>query len=617
MELSSQILSDIIVHMKYAKFLPKLGRRETWEELVTRNKEMHIRKFPFLKEEIEQVYKTVYGRKALPSMRSLQFGGKSIEIAPNRSYNCAYAPIDHIDVFSEIMFMLLGGVGFGYSVQTHHIEQLPAIRGVLKRKRRFLIGDSIEGWADAIKVLMYAYFKGKSDPEFDYSDIRAKGAQLVTSGGKAPGPQPLKDCIHNIRKILDEKESDTQLTSLEAHDIICHIADAVLSGGIRRAALIALFSVDDESMLTAKSGNWFDLYPHRQRANNSVVILRHKIKKAKFQELWDRIKASNAGEPGIYFTHDKDWGTNPCCEIGLRRNQLCNLTETDVSDVNTQEELENRVRAATFIGTLQASYTDFHYLRDVWKRNTEKDALIGVSQTGIGANKLKDLDLVAAAKVVIEENKRVAALIGINPAARLTTVKPSGTASLVLGTSSGIHPWHSPYYMRRLRVMKNEAIYLYLNRHFPIFVEDDYHAPSTSAVISIPQKAPDGSVFRDEPVQEFLERVSRWNTEWVRTGHIRGQNAHNVSATVTVKEDEWDLVRDWMWKNKGNFNGLSVLPYDGTVYKQLPFEECTKEEYEEKIQHLKAIRLEDILEQEDYTDLAGELACAGGSCEIF
>ena len=616
MEISNQILSDITTYMKYAKYLPNEFRRETWEETVTRNKEMHQETYPDLKEEIEEAYKYVYDKKVLPSMRSLQFGGKPIQISPNRVYNCAYAPIDHPDVFGEIMFLLLGGTGVGYSVQNHHIEDLPILRGPLDRKRRFLIGDSIEGWADAIKVLMHSYFYGKSQPVFDFSDIRPKGALLVTSGGKAPGPQPLKDCIHNVRSILESKKVGSKLTSLEAHDIVCHIADAVLAGGIRRAALISLFSIDDESMLTSKFGNWWESNPQRGRANNSALVLRHKITKDKFLKVWDKVEKSGSGEPGVIFSNDKDWGTNPCAEIALRPYQFCNLTELNASTVESQEDLNERARVGAFIGTLQAGYTDFHYLRDVWRRTTEKDALIGVGMTGIASNKCADLNLTEAAEIVKEENKRIAGLLGINAAARTTTVKPSGTSSLVLGVSSGIHGWHNDYYIRRIRVGKNEAIYTYLAQNHPELVEDEFFRPTEQAVIQVPQKAPEGAIYRTESAIKFLERVKRWNTEWVHPGHIDGQNTHNVSATVSVKEDEWEMVGEWMWENRNTFNGLSVLPYFGGSYQQAPFEDTTKEVYEEMFESLKGIDLTKVVEMTDDTDLAGELACIGASCEV-
>ena len=618
MNISNKILSDITVYMKYAKFIPELNRRETWDELVTRNKQMHIKRYPELKDEIEEVYQLVYDKKILPSMRSLQFGGKPIEISPNRVYNCAYLPIDHIDSFSEIMFLLLGGTGVGYSVQNHHVAKLPPVnKPYPKRKRRFLIGDSIEGWADAIKVLMKSYLNGKSSRiEFDFSDIRPKGAQLVTSGGKAPGPQPLKECILKITGILESKEDGDELTTLETHDIVCHIADAVLAGGIRRAALISLFSANDDAMIGCKSGHWWEEAPQRGRANNSAVLMRHRVTKEFFMDLWKRVELSGAGEPGIYLNNDKDWGTNPCCEIALRPYQFCNLCEINASDIESQEDLNERVKAATFIGTLQAGYTDFHYLRDVWRETTEKDALIGVSMTGIGSGTVLGYDLRKAALLVKRENTRVAKLIGINPAARCTTVKPAGTTSLALGTSSGIHAWHNDYYIRRVRVGKNESMYKYLVNNHPELIEDEYFRPHDTAVISIPQKAPEGAILRTESPFQLLERIKKIATEWVSPGHRSGSNTHNVSATVSLKTEEWETAGEWMWDNREHYNGLSVLPYDGGTYTQAPFEDIDVDKYDELMKTLTDVDLTKIIETDDETDLAGELACAGGACEI-
>ena len=619
MELSNKILSDITVYMKYAKFVPELNRRETWAELVDRNKAMHVKKYPTLTDQIEEAYKLVYEKKILPSMRSLQFGGKPIEISPNRVYNCAYLPIDSIDCFHEIMFLLLGGTGVGYSVQQHHVAKLPIVnKPYAKRTRRFLIGDSIEGWADAIKVLMKSYMgdKRSSSVQFDFSDIRPKGAQLVTSGGKAPGPQPLKECILKIKGIFDGKEDDIPLTTLEAHDIVCHIADAVLAGGIRRAALISLFSAEDNEMIGAKAGNWWETDPQRGRSNNSAVLMRHKVTQEFFMDLWKRVELSGSGEPGIYLNNDKDWGTNPCCEIALRPFQFCNLCEVNASDLESQEDFNNRVKHASFIGTLQAGYTDFHYLRDVWRETTEKDALIGVSMTGIGSAAVLQLDMKAAASIVKRENTKTAKLIGINPAARCTTVKPAGTTSLALGTSSGIHAWHNDYYTRRIRVGKNESMYKYLSTKHPELVEDEFFRPHDTAVISIPQKAPKGSILRDESPFDLLERIKKVATEWVKPGHRKGSNTHNVSATVSLKQDEWDAAGKWMWENRDHYNGLSVLPYDGGTYTQAPFEDISKVNYDMAMTHLKDIDLSNIVEVEDDTDLSGELACAGGACEI-
>ena len=617
MLLPNKILSDITVYMKYARYLPNKKRRETWKELVTRNKKMHIKKYPDLKNEIEENYEYVYEKKVLPSMRSMQFGGKPIEVAPNRIYNCAFLPIDHIDAFSECMFLLLGGTGVGFSVQGHHIEKLPEIRRPnFKRTRRYLVGDSIEGWSDSIKILIRSYFKGGSKIRFDFSDIRPKGSGLVTSGGKAPGPQPLKECLLKVEGVLCEKEDGDKLESIEVHDIICHIADAVLAGGIRRAALISLFSANDKEMLAAKSGSWWETNPQRGRANNSVVLMRHLITKDFFDEIWERIKESGSGEPGFYFTNDKDWGTNPCCEIALRPYQFCNLSEINVSNVETQEEYEARAKVASFIATLQAGYTDFHYLRDIWKRTTEKDALIGVSMTGIASGRVLDLDMKAAANVVKEENKRVAKLIGVKQAARTTCVKPAGTTSLTLGTSSGVHAWHNEHYIRRLRVGKNESIYLYLYMNHPELVEDEYFRPHDTAIIGVPQKAPEGAITRQESALQLLKRLREVTSQWVKFGHRSGQNTHNVSATVSIRDSEWTDVGEWMWENRVFYNGLSVLPVDGGTYKQAPFEDCSPEKYQVLVEALENVDLTKIVELDDDTNLSGELACSGGSCEI-
>lgn len=617
MDISQKILSDVTVFMKYAKYRSDLNRRETWHELVDRNKEMHQKKYPALKEEIESVYKYVYDKKVLPSMRSMQFAGKPIEVNPARIYNCAYLPIDDVRAFGEVMFLLLGGTGVGYSVQFDHVEKLPEIRKPNpKRKKRFLIGDSIEGWADAVKVLMKSYFSGTSTVDFDYSDIRPKGATLVTAGGKAPGPAPLKECLTKLEGMLSAKSDGDKLSTIEVHDMVCHIADAVLAGGIRRAALISLFSADDDEMISAKTGAWWENNPQRGRANNSAVLLRSTAEKEEFLDLWKRIEASGAGEPGIYFTNNLEWGTNPCCEIALRPFQFCNLCEVNVSDIESQEDYNNRVKAAAFIGTLQASYTNFHYLRSIWQRTTEKDALIGVSMTGIGSGTVLNFDMSEAAGIVKEENARVAELLEINSSARCTTVKPAGTTSLTLGTSSGIHAWHNDYYLRRVRVGKNEAIYTYLSIYHPELIEDEYFRPHDTAVITVPQKAPEGAILRTESPMELLERVKKVTKEWIKPGHRKGNNSHNVSATISIKNEEWEEVGEWMWENRKFYNGLSVLPFDGHTYKQAPFEDCDEETYNKLMSTLSEIDLSKIVETEDLTDLAGEVACAGGACEV-
>jgi len=964
----------------------------------------------------------------------------------------------------------------GFSVQRHHIEKLPELSKPTK-SRRYVVADSIEGWADAVGMLMKAYFKGAPLPIFDFSQVRPKGARIITSGGKAPGPEPLRVCLERVKLILDN--ADTKLRPIEAHDIVCHLADAVLSGGIRRAALISLFSADDEEMLAAKSGPWWEKNPQRGRANNSASLLRG-VDDHYFHSVMQAARDSGAGEPGMFWVNERETGTNPCfgpdtmiavadgrgavsikqlaeegkdipvysvnrvdgmvsikiarsprktregvqlvrvhldngsyldvtpdhkmllrdgsrvqakdlepgqslsrftkrqeqitkenlnkywrvytntlntklgkvfehrlisqfnqpelwasmyneakqsgwlkgglvvhhrdynplnnrpenlelmsfkdhtefhgsmdnngesngrysgytnkqiedkaieltkkygrklcaeewyaetpgyprffsswrrkdwfanvhqllswaaksqnvsagrhyvgspnpedrakelakdgykafvldhkvyvtkpcgnpkcgkdmilpennrhavycnnycassteealdrfvkttrqgqitkqqkkyeaqikvyndlkndlgrdplkvewiqacakakvpgrirtevakdhynpyvfhsyqelkdaaatynhkvsrveylegthdvynltvddfhtvgivtrttdnqmdgvfamqcCEIALNPKQFCNLTEINVSSVVSQEDLNERTAAAAFIGTLQASYTDFHYLRPHWREITEKEALLGVSMTGIAS--MPDLDLTEASQIAVETNKRIAGIIGINPAARVTTVKPAGTTSLVLGCSSGIHAWHNDYYIRRIRVNKNEAIYSYFQVYHPELIEDEVFSPNTTAVISVPQKAPEEAILRTESELSLLERVKKVYHEWILPGHQYGASSHNVSATISVRPESWDEVIAWMWDNREYYNGLSVLPYDGGTYVQAPFEDITKEKYEELIASLTSVDLTRVIELDDNTTLMDQAACAGGACEV-
>lgn len=615
MQLNQRILSDLIIHMKYARYIPELQRRELWPEICERYARMMVERYPDMEDEIYQNLTFVLDKKVLPSMRAMQFAGPAIKRNNSRIYNCAYLPVDDIRAFSEAMFLLLGGTGVGFSVQLHHIENLPSIQKAKKRKR-FLIGDSLEGWADSVKVLLKGYF-GESEyvPDFDFSDIRPKGARLVTAGGKAPGPEPLKICLAHLSAILDRKKDGERLTSLECHDMMCHIANAVLAGGIRRSAMISLFSYEDEDMLTCKFGNWWELNEQRGRANNSVVLPRDTTTREEFFKLWEKIRLSGSGEPGFYFTNHVDWGTNPCCEIALKPFQFCNLCEINVSDVVDQEDLNARARAAAFFGTLQAGFTNFHYLREIWKTTTENEALIGVGMTGIASGRVLELDLREAAEEVKRTNLHISARIKIEFAARCTTIKPSGTSSLVLGTSSGIHAWHNDYYLRRIRIGKNEALYQYLSATHPELLEEDL-LNSKQAIITIPQKAPDGSILRTEDVMNLLERIRKFNIEWVRSGYRNGYNANNVSATVSIRDEDWERVGEWMWENKASYNGLSVLPFDNGNYRQAPFEDITKEEFESLAARLNELDLSQVFEPDDATDLAAEAACAGGACTV-
>lgn len=760
MNVSQEILSQIVIWAKYAKFIPEINRRENWDELCDRNMAMHIRKYPMLKEEIKYVYNNfVRTKKVLPSMRSLQFGGTPIELNNARIFNCSFVAVDDPAAFWEAFFLGLSGVGVGYSVQKHHVDKLPIVQGPIKKSRRYLIADSIEGWADAVRMLVRAYFDGRSDPVFDYRDIRPKGTPLKSSGGKAPGPDPLRICLDKMRAIFNNAIG-RKLSTIEVHDIMCTASDAILAGGIRRSALISLFDHDDLDMLSAKSGAWWELHPERGRCNNSVVLERGKIDKDQFLSIWKRVKDSGSGEPGFFWTNNKDLGTNPCClsgeskvrvitsnmnqpeeialkkvvdlyqdnnevyiqtlnldtnevvynkitaaqlsrpnaktlkiittngktiittpdhkfytknrgwieaqdlqledilvnsdlesdsidtlvvgpiedtydvtventhsffaddilvhncEISLNSAQFCNLTIINAGSIESQEDLNARAKAAAFIGTLQAGYTDFHYLRPQWKETTEKEALLGVSMTGIAAGEIFKYNLEEAADETMNENERVAEIIGINKAARITAIKPEGTTSLVLGTSSGVHAWHDKYYIRRMRVGKNEALYDYMVKNFPDNIEDCQFKPHLEAVMSFPQKAPEGAITRDESALEFLERVKKLNIEWVHKGHRYGDNYHNVSCTASIRDNEWEEVGEWLWENRDNYTGISVLPYDNGTYVQAPFESCDEETYNRMMGQLHGINIDDVKEDDDHTSHNEIAACAGGQCEV-
>lgn len=617
MDLGLETLSNLTIFSKYAKYNPEKKRRETWDEIVDRYQEMMIKKYPYLEDAIKASTKWIREKKVLPSMRALQFAGPAAEVNNARIYNCCFLPIDSVHCFSETMFLLLGGTGVGYSVQKHHIAQLPTIKKQETYKQKtFLIEDSIMGWADAVKVLMKFYFEGGMKPKFDFRAIRQKGARLVTAGGKAPGPEPLKICLAHVDAIMERKQDGEQLTPLECHDILCHIANSVLAGGIRRSAMISLFSHDDEEMITCKYGAWWELNEQRGRANNSAVLERGEILADEFFNLWKRIEASGSGEPGIYWTNNKDWGTNPCCEIGLKPYQFCNLCEVNVSDIENQEDLNNRVAVASFFGTLQAGFTDFHYLRDVWRQTTQKDALLGIGMTGIGSGVILNANLEYAANTAKVVNRMISATTGINEASRITCIKPSGTTSCVLGTASGIHAWHAPFYLRTLRFGKNEDIASYMMVNHPELCEDDVLRPNDTICVRIPIKAPEGSIFRTETAIDTLERVKKFSLEWILPGHINGDNTHNVSATVSIKTDEWETVGDWMWTNRDVYNGLSVLPYWDHTYQQAPFEDITEEEYNKRIEALHALDLTKVQEIDDNVEFSQVAACAGGSCSV-
>lgn len=615
MNKSNRLLSNLVAFRTYAKYLQHISRRESLEETINRNMNMHLEKFPKLSRDIIKAYKQVHDLKVMPSMRSLQFGGEAINKNNARIYNCAFVHIKYTRVFAESLYLLLCGTGVGYSVQKHHIDQLPMIRKP-KRENSHSIHDSIEGWADAVDALFNAYFNGAIRPIFDYSQISPKGTYLATTGSKAPGPEPLRIALNLVEKKL-QFASGRKLSSLECHDILCILADCVLAGGIRRAALISLFDKNDEDMLTCKQGEWWVKSPYRARSNNSAMLLRQTTTEEEFRKVFDACIKSNSGEPGFLWVDDLEMGANPCVEIGLQSNQFCNLTTTNMTGIKNEKDFLNRIYAATLLGTLQASYIDFPYLGEKWKQVTEAEALIGCSFTGIADSPIMTPELLQkAAALVLEVNEKYAKIIGINIAARTTAIKPEGTASCVLGSASGIHARHSRYYLRRIRLNKEESLAKYLKATIPELVEDDLFS-NRDIVVTIPQESPEGSIIRDEESAiTLLERVLFYNKNWVIPGHRSGKARHNVSCTINYKPEEIEGLAILMWDHRDVYSGISLLPFDGGTYQQAPFEACDETKFQEVNKLIKDIDLTKVLEMDDQTNMAEQLACAGGVCEI-
>ena len=615
MNKSNRLLSDIVAYRTYAKHLTAFNRRESLEETLNRNLTMYLEKYPKLSRDIIKAFKQVHDFNVMPSMRSLQFGGEAISRNNVRLFNCSFANITYPRIFAESLFLLLSGTGFGFSVQKHHVSQLPTLRKP-KEEGVYVVHDSIEGWAEALNQLMSAYFFGSIRPVFDFSKIRHKGSYLVTTGAKAPGPEPLRHMLVKVETMLIASIG-RKLSSLEVHDTICLIADCVLSGGIRRAALISLFDRKDTSMLTCKHGNWWEKHPHRARANNSAVLPRQDTTFEEFKNVYDMCINSNAGEPGFFWTNDVEWGTNPCAEIGLQSNQFCNLTTTNLTGLKNEKDLENRVYAAALLGTLQAGFTDFPYLSEKWRTVTENEALIGCSFTGIAdASGLTGDQLQKAAKLVLEVNEKYSRKIGTNQATRTTAIKPEGTASCVLGSSSGIHARHSEFYLRRVRMNKDDELARYLTRVVPELVEADIFSPN-GVVVTIPQEAPKGAITRhQESADALFERVKHYYNNWVLPGHRDGVNTHNISCTINYKPEEISLLFSKLWEDRYQYAAVSLLPFSDAIYQQAPFEDCNKETFEKYNQMVSEIDLTKVMEFEDNTNRAEQLACAGGICEL-
>jgi ribonucleoside-triphosphate reductase (thioredoxin) len=629
---------NFIALSRYAKWVPEENRRETWNETVDRYfvfmldhlfKEYSYEPSSKL---IQELKEAVLKRNVMPSMRAVMTSGPALERDNVAGYNCSFVPVDSPRSFDETMYILMCGTGVGFSVEYKYINKLPAVPETLEKSTTVItVEDSKQGWAKAYRELLALLWSGQI-PAIDVTKLRPAGARLKTMGGRSSGPQPLVNLFDFTIKIF-KNAVGRNLKPIECHDLMCKIGEVVVVGGVRRSAMISLSNINDIEMAAAKSGNWWETSPQRALSNNSVAYSR-KPEMAQFIAEWKNLYDSKSGERGIYNVaaaqsqaakygrRDPEihYGTNPCSEIILRPYQFCNLSEVVLREKDTVEDVENKVRLATILGTWQSTLTDFKYLRKIWKDNTEEERLLGVSLTGQFGHKFfsgkEDIDKLEKTLILLREsarktNSQEAKKIGIQESAAITCVKPSGTVSQLVGVSSGMHPWHSKYYIRTVRGSKGDPISLFL-KEVGIPVEDDVMKPNETYVFSFPIKAPEEAIVRND-----LTAIDHLNTWLV---YQRAWCEHKPSITVTVKEDEWMEVGAWVYKNFDEVSGISFLPHSDHSYKQAPYQEVTKEEYEELLSKMpKEIRWQDLsfYETEDGTSTNATLACTSdGNCEL-
>jgi len=603
-----QLLSEIAFLRTYSA-VKSDGTKETWNEVCDRYETMLLDKYPNMEPHILGAMLHVRDKKVLPSMRALQFAGSPILRENARLYNCSFVNVTSFKDFADAMYLSACGTGVGYSVQRRHIDNLPVILPY-EYSSGVPVNDSREGWADSMLQLL-------QNPEvtFDYSRIRPAGSKLST-GGTASGPEPLRKCHELTRSVLLGSVG-RKLTSIEVHKIMTYIADAIVAGGVRRSAMICLFDRNDKEMLTAKSGAWWVENPSFARANNSAVLPRGETTFDEFNAILEACYDSKAGEPGIFWTNDLDWGTNPCAEIALRSRQFCNLTEINVAAAEDKSALRSMVWAATVLGTLQAGFTDFSYIHSDWKKNAEEDALLGVGMTGQAER--PDLMTHEILSYLAEFSKTlnagIADMIGINPAKRIGTVKPSGTTSTVLGTTSGIHAAHANYYVRRIRIDKTDPLAVALQEKLPIdFIEHSPWEPQ-NVIFKMPVSM-QGVTRHDETAVQLAERALTVRNSWISGSHRDGQNYHNVSLTINYKESEREMLKMWMWYKREYYGGISLLPFSDATYDYAPFEECSEELYEYLENTLPILNISDIVYQEKDDGRTSSAACEGGLCEL-
>jgi ribonucleoside-triphosphate reductase len=619
---------EYIAASRYARFVDEKQRRESWSETVTRYVDYVFSRTPQLQQDNplkQEIFEAIHNLDLMPSMRAMMTAGKSADRDNTCVYNCSYLPVDDVKSFDEAMFILLCGTGVGFSVESKYISQLPDVPDNLYASEHTIkVHDSKEGWAKALRLLLANLWAGEI-PKWDVSDVRPAGTRLKTFGGRASGPEPLVD-LFNFAVNMFKHATGRKLHSLECHDLMCKIGEVVVVGGVRRSAMISLSDLDDERIRHAKAGPWWETAPHRALANNSAVYSETPTV-GKFMEEWLSLYNSHSGERGIFnreaaqktvakYGHrdpNYEFGTNPCSEIILRPYQFCNLSEVVVRHDDTKETLLHKVRLASILGTIQATFTKFPYLRKVWQRNTEEERLLGVSLTGIYDNPLlttqgPELDeLLAELRLAAREaNEQFAAKLGIPKSAAITCVKPSGTVSQLVDSASGIHPRHAKYYIRRVRGDKKDPLSQFLVQQ-GVPAEDCVYKPTQTTVFSFPIKAPDG-ITRDEVTP--LSHLALWLT------YQRHWCEHKPSVTISVEEKDWPSVGAWTWENFDEISGVSYLPYDGGTYRQAPYETCTEVEYEALKAKMPKIDWTLLVENTDNVEGAQQLACSAGVCEI-
>jgi ribonucleoside-triphosphate reductase (thioredoxin) len=619
---------ESFIHLsRYSRYLEAEGRRETWGETVDRligfwKKE--VSNNVITDDEFQQLTDAVYNREVMPSMRAMWAAGDALSQNPFRGYNCSFTAVDHIRAFDEILYILMSGTGVGFSAEAQYVNKLPIINDTFNQSERTItIEDSAEGWAKALRKLVAELYIGNTH-SWDFSKIRPEGARLKTMGGRASGPAPLQDLMTFVTNTF-KNAAGRKLRSIEVHDIVCKIAEVVVVGGVRRSALISLSDLGDPEVRDAKSGRWWETTAHRALANNSAAY-EQKPSMMVFMDEWLALMKSGSGERGIFNragakalaperrNSDLLVGTNPCAEIQLRSGQLCNLSEVVCRVDDTEEDLKRKIGLATILGTLQASLTEFKYVRKVWQKNCEEERLLGVSLTGIQDCKiLRNPDPAMLERLrdyAGEINVEYSEKLDINPATAITTIKPSGTVSQLVDSSSGIHGRFSPYYIRTVRQANNDPLTTFM-KEAGVPNEPDQMNPNKTTIFSFPIKSPEGATLANE--QTAIEQLENWlvfQKHW---------SEHSVSVTVYVKEHEWMEVGNWCYQNFDYITGVSFLPYSEHTYAQAPYQPCSKIEFFAAVAAMPNVDFSELsnYEKEDNTEGAQQLACTGGACEIL